>query len=321
MEIQFIDLIKIRQTKVVPKLERGDATISVAISYEGVIQSAIGSSEPQHRYHPELGVVTFGSKYALRQEERNALSTVSAQVYNFLVQNPSLEIKRVIRPLFDLTIDDALAFSLLEPVVRENLFKWPTVLNAVLSEINEWSANRYNFTKRAETRLINGFLNSFPFPFGDDFDNQSGYANDLMCWFQDSLNENLQPVVRTYPEIKFTTMPEFSNELSALLVIDDVRRGADKLVAQMYFQYNPQCVRVITAKPVKFSTKHRIAIYNSNMYGNNLVPYPYPKIAELNIQESSVGGESSWRNQRVTAEGPRKGSVIDLELIWKLCKI
>ena len=69
------------------------------------------------------------------------------------------------------------------------------------------------------------------------------------------------------------------------------------------------------------STKYFVSIYNANLYKPDLNIYKYVDTKELNTKEHLLGGNMEWKNLRVTVLGPRKGSVLTLDIIWELAHV
>lgn len=320
MDIQFVDIKQCAKTGVVPTLEKGDVAFGINVNDTGTL--ILGSGVPQHRIVSNIGVVTFGLQRLHRQEERNSHTSISNQVYNFIAQNPRWKTRKFYRPIYDIGPDDALAAALLD--VPDELTKSDTNLNAFISELNEWVSNRYSFVKNVRPRILNAFLNEFPYPFRDEkgvprTESCRRYLLDQIAWFVDEL-EGVASVRRKYPnDLKFETL--FNNDLTAMILVDQGIYGTDDLITQLYFESNPSCVRVIIARKMINSVKHLVSVANANMYNEALVAFPYPNVKDLNLHEKKIGGEPSWKNLKVQTTSPRKGTGIPLEVIWNAAKI
>ena len=246
------------------------------------------------------------------------------QVYNFVKQLPDWDPNYVYRPVFDVTVDDAIALALMDKKHRQKLLLSGTKLSALLTELNEWTANRYNFVKTSNPRLLNYLLKIHPYPFYD----YVGKSRTELCELSLlDLTEavvkdfdNIEPVLRTYPdELKYDILHE--NDRSVLIRSKTDRYGADDLIAQQLFEFRPNVVRVIIARKIKNTTKHFITICNSNIYNSDLNVYNYVDTKELNIGEKKVSGEPEWKNLKVTALGPRKGTALALDIVWQHAQI
>jgi hypothetical protein len=62
-------------------------------------------------------------------------------------------------------------------------------------------------------------------------------------------------------------------------------------------------------------------VANSNLYDDNLVPFSYPNIKELNSQEKRADGDPTWKNLKLTSISPRKGTALAFDVIWDLTRI
>ena len=305
-----------------PKLVRGDVGIGLHLKEDLSISTEPGI--PEHRIIASAGVVTFGVPRLLKQEQRNSQNSISAQVFNFVTQNPSWFPTNIYRPIYDVSADDALAISLLMPEHRQKLINSGTKVAALISEINEWIANRYSFVKTMRPRLLNRALQVFSYPFYELNGKTRAEVcelslNDYIEWLTGEFDE-LDPAIRIYPEnLRFDVLQ--LNERSALLMIKVDRYGADDLIVQQYFESNPEVVRVITLKRIRNTVKHFVSVYNSNLYDSSLTPYTYVDTKELNTVEKRVGGEPEWKNLKITTLGPRKGSNLTAEMIWNFTKI
>jgi hypothetical protein len=299
-------------------LQPGDAGIGVHLKEDNqTISTEPGI--PEHHIIHSKGIVTFGVPRLLKPDQRNSVSSIATQVYNFVTQNPDWYPSTVYRPVFDVTIDDVVAIALMMKEHRKRLLFSGTKLLALLAELNEWSANRYNFVKNPQPRLMNALLAIHQYPFYD----YPGKSRTELCEltlidmvdaFMREL-DNLEPTRRTYPDdLKFDVM--YTNDKSAMLRIKSDRYGADDLIVQEYFESNPGVVRVITLRKIKSTTKHAVTAYNSNLYDAKLNAHRYVETKELNINEKKVGGEPEWKNLKITILGPRRGSALSPELIW-----
>lgn len=299
-------------------LQPGDAGIGIHLKEDNqTISTEPGI--PEHRIIHSKGIVIFGIPRLLKQDQRNAITSVASQVYNFVVQNPEWGPKLIYRPVFDVTIDDAIALALMDKRHRAKLLLSGTKLMALLSELNEWTANKYNFVKGPSLRLMNYLLRLHQYPFYD-YPNKSrtelcelSLIDLVAAVVQDF--DNIESVTRIYPEdLRFDIV--HSNDKSMLVRIKTERYGADELVAQQLFESNPSVVRIVTARKVRGTTKHAVTVFNSNIYTPALDVYPYVDTKELNVEEKKAGGDAEWKNLKVTALGPRKGSTLALDVIW-----
>jgi hypothetical protein len=300
-------------------LQPGDAGIGIHLKEDNqTISTEPGI--PEHLIIHSKNIVTFGIPRLLKPDQRNSMMSVASQVYNFVIQNPDWYPNYVYRPVFDVNIDDALAVALMTKTHREKLLLSGTKLMALLSELNEWVANKYNFVKAANPRLLNYLLKIQQYPFYD----YPGKSRVELC--EASLIDlveavmrdfdNMDPIKREYPDdLKFDIL--YENKKSLLVKIKSERYGADELIAQTLFEYRPDVVRVIAARKVRGTTKNHITIYNSSIYTPELSLYNYANTKELNSEEKKVGGEPEWKNLKVTALGPRKGTALALDNVWK----
>ena len=207
----------------------------------------------------------------------------------------------------------------LGPVILENAVK----AKALVTELAMWNANRYIFSKEFTPTLLNNALNEFPYPFRDAAGKTrqeacTYYFYEQEAWFADNI-ERMIPSSRIFPTLKYEII--FRNDKAALILVEGERYGSDDLIAQLYFQSNPQCVRVILVRKVYKSVKHLMTITNSNMFTPELAPYTYPNVKELNLQEKKADGDPSWKNLKLTTIGPRKGTALPFDLIWDLTKV
>jgi hypothetical protein len=328
MQYNFLDLKAMKMASQTIDLQPGDVLFSLQPTLGG--QLALDAGLPIHRiYSAPAGVVSFGLQRLQKQEERNAATSIASQVYNFINQNPKFVANRIFRPIYDLGPDDALGIILFNPEVRAVLFPNRTTLLAILMELNEFAANRYNFVRDSTPRFLNNFLNTFQFPFKEVQAGSSKveacfqYLMEMTDWFLENI-ETLTPSVRTFPaDLSYSVHPDatFKTDRSVLLVVDDIRYGSDYLAAQMYFTFNPNCIRVITARKMRNSVKHNIIVHNANMVDENLIPYEYPAVKELNTLEHNAGGDSNWKNLKINVVGPPHGSDLPLTTIWDKCKL
>ena len=322
MEINFVNA-KDEKNLAAIKVQAGEAALGLNITADG---SLTKEGIPQHKIYSHLQAVSFGVQRFQKQEERNSVLSVSGQTYMFRRQYPEWLIKKMYRPIYDLNPDDALAGAILDEDSWANTLSHAgTKLTALISEITEWNANKYAVVKHTQPTLLNNFLNKFPFPFRDEkFKTREAscteYYYDQVGWFMDNI-ETIEPVARVFPSNSLSFELISKNTLSAMLLVKTEKYGADDLVAQIYFQANPQCARVILAHRLYNSTKHGISIVNASTYGTSLGAYSYPNIKELNIQEKNVDGDPGWKNLKITCIGPRKGSSLPFDNIWALSSI
>jgi hypothetical protein len=278
---------------------------------------------PQFRFYPTLKAVTFGVQRLHKPEERASLMSIAGQAFSFMTHNPKWEPPVLYRPIYDITPDDSLAAVLLESETRQDVLISGTKLSALIGELSEWTADKYTFVKQQRPRLLNNFLNEFPFPFKD----LPGKPRTESCWHYLTDQEDywhthigeMEAVERNYPNLKYDVI--FHNDLSALILIESDRYGSDDLIAQLYFQTNPGAVRVVLMRKVYNSVKHYVTIVNSNLYNEQLEPYTYPNVKELNTQERKADGDASWKNLKVQTIGPKKGTALSFETIWSAVKL
>jgi hypothetical protein len=299
-------------------LQPGDAGIGIHLKEDNqTISTEPGI--PEHRIIHSKGIVTFGIPRLLKQDQRNATMSVASQVYNFVIQNPEWYPNYIYRPVYDVTIDDAIALALMNKQYRAKLLLSGTKLMALLSELNEWTANKFSFVKGPTLRLLNSLLKLHQYPFYD----YPGKSRTELCELSlldltDAVMrefDNVEPVHREYPDdLKFDLL--YENEKSVLVRVKTERYGADELVAQQLFENRPTTVRVIVARKIRGTTKHAITAYNSNIYTSELSVFNYVDTKELNVEEKKVHGDAEWKNLKVTALGPRKGSALSLDIIW-----
>jgi len=319
MEVVFLNAKENSELMTVP-VEPNTAIIGLNITNAGTLTK---DGFPQFRFYPTLKSATFGVQRLHKPEERASLVSIGSQAYSFITHNPQWEPKKLFRPIYDITPDDSLAVCLLESETRQVLLNSGTKLSAILSELSEWISDKYTFTKQQRPRLLNNFVNQFPYPFKD----LPGKPRTESCWnyiveqndFWHTTVDEMQPVERIFPSLKYDVI--FHNELSALILIESDRYGSDDLVAQMYFQTNPKTVRIILMKKVYNSVKHYVIVVNSNLYNSQLDFYPYPNVKDLNIQERKMDGDASWKNLKVQTIGPKKGTALSFETIWGAVKL
>jgi len=321
MEINFVNA-KDEKNLAAVKVHPGEAALGLNITASGNLSK---EGIPQHKIYTHLKAVSFGVQRFQKQEERNSVIAVSGQAYMFRRQYPEWLIKKTYRPIYDLNADDALVGAILNEEVWENLVKAGTKTLALIAEITEWNANRYAFAKQFTPTLLNNFLNEFPYPFRDEIRKSretscTEYYYDQVGWIQDNI-ESMEPAVRSFPVDELAYEVVTKNDKSALILVTTEKYGADDLVAQMYFQANPECVRITLAHRLYNSTKHGINVVNSRAYDSSLGVYSYPNIKELNLQEKNVDGDPGWKNLKITCIGPRKGSSLSFDTIWALTHI
>jgi len=317
MDITFVD-VRNQQELADVKLEPGVALMGLNIK-EGSTPSVTTEGVPKHKVYSGLQVVSFGVERLQKQEERNSVTSVAGQANNFRVQNPSWKFHQMFRPIYDVNPDDVLATMVLDTENFAMLQTYPSKLRAILCELQEWSANRYAFVQHnAQPCFLNNLLNSFPFPFRELQDRSRvasvrDYFFDQQAFLAENF-ERLEPVARIFPQLKYDVL--FRTERSALLLVMTERYGADDLIAQMYFEANPAVARVIVLKKMFNSVKHSVQVLNSTTFSPDMVSYPYPDIKELNTQEKKADGDPSWKNLKMMAIGPRKGTSLPLQTIW-----
>lgn len=321
MEINFVNA-KDEKNLAAIKVQPGEAALGLNIAADGSLSK---EGIPQHKVYPHLKAISFGVQRFQKQEERNSVISVSGQAYMFKRQYPKWIVKKTHRPIYDLNADDAMVGAILNEEVWPNLERAGTKTLALIAEITEYNANKYAFAKQATPNLLNNFLNEFPFPFRDELRKSrevtcTEYYYDQVGWLQDNI-ELMEPVARSFPAEELAFEIISSNERSALILVLTEKYGADDIVAQMYFQANPECVRITLAHRLYNSTKHGISIVNSRTYDSFLGVYSYPNIKELNLQEKNVDGDPGWKNLKITCIGPRKGSSLPFDHIWELSKI
>lgn len=319
MEVTFID---VKDEKAVSSIQltEGEALMGLNLDADGKVTK---DGVPQHRLYLPQKVVSFGIQRFQKQEERNSLASVAAQALAFRMQNPKWEISRIYRPIYDINPDDTLAAAILDPELGPILQKNSIKAHALASEIALWNANKYIFAKSDQPSLLNNALNEFPYPF-KDMPGKSRqmsceyYFYDLEAWFADNI-ENLEPTSRIFPVLKYEIL--FRNEASALILVESERYGSDDLIAQLFFQANPTCSRIVLVKRIHKSVKHAVTIVNAELADSKMLQFNYPNIKELNFQEKRSDGDPSWKNLKLTTIGPKKGSALSFEVIWDLTKI
>lgn len=321
MEINFVNA-KDEKNLASIKVKSGDAALGLNIALDG---SLTKEGIPQHKIYSHLQAVSFGVQRFQKQEERNSVLAVSGQAYMFRRQYPEWLIKKMYRPIYDLNPDDALVGAILDEDSWQHLSKAGTKLTALIAEITEWNANKYAAVKQIQPTLLNNFLNKFPFPFRDEkFKTRevscTEYYYDQVSWFDDNI-ETIEPTGRIFPLDGLSFELIEKNDLSALILVKTEKYGVDDLVAQLFFQANPGCARIILVHRLYNSTKHGVSVVNSRTYDTSLGVYSYPNIKELNVQEKNVDGDPGWKNLRITCIGPRKGSSLSFDHMWELSKI
>lgn len=319
MEMFFID-VRNKQTLPDLKLGEGDALMGLNIGDDGVVTK---EGVPQHRLYPALKVVSFGIQRFQKQDARNSVASVSSQAYNFRQQFPAWKIGKMYRPVYDINPDDTLASGILDPDLGPVLLEPGMKLNAILSELAQWNANRYVCSQQFRPTLLNNILNEFPFPFKDTpghtrLQSVRDYFYDQQLWWVENL-ARIEPAVRVFPNIKQEIL--FRDNNSAMILVETEKYGADDLAAQLYFQSNPDCVRVILVRKINGTNKHAVSVVNALLFDPNMVPYRYPNIKELNLLEKKGEGDPSWKNLKLSATGPRKGTVLAFDVIWAATKV
>ncbi len=303
------------------KLQAGDVGLGIHVKDDGqTISTEPGKSE--HVILPTTGIVLFGIPRFTKQDKRNSTMSVASQVYNFVLQNPNWYPNNVYRPIYDVSLDDGLALALLSREYRNELLQ-AVELPAVLTELNEWSANKYNFVKRMPLRYINNFLNLFAYPFYEIKHETRKYLcnltlTDLMNSIHSSMS-GLSPIRRSYPkELKFTILE--SNQYSAMIEVLSSRYGSEDLIVQEYFESNPETVRIISVRKLQ-SAARAVTIFNTSLYDTQLRIYPYVDTRELNIAEKLKNGNPDWKNLKVEVLSPRGGTLLDNTTIWTHAKL
>lgn len=319
MEVKFLNA-KDNSELTAIKVPPNTAIIGLNITNAGTLTK---DGFPQFRFYPTLKAVTFGVQRLYKLEERASLSSLAGQAFSFVAHNPKWDPELLYRPIYDITPDDSLAAVILESETRQEILLAGTKLSALVGELFEWTADKYTFVKQPRPRLLNGFLNEFPYPFKDI----PGKPRNESCWRyiaeqEDFWHNNIslmEAVERNYPNLQYDII--FHNDLSALILVESGVYGSDDLIAQMYFQTNPGTVRVVLMRKVFNSVKHYVTIVNSNLYTPQLEPYTYPNVKELNSQERKADGDASWKNLKVQTIGPKKGTALSFETIWEAVKL
>jgi hypothetical protein len=318
MDLNFVD---IRDNDVLAHIEvkEGDALLSLTLTQDLKL-SRLGS--PDFRIYPNK-VISFGVERIIRQEIKNRLLSMSGQAFLFTRQNPDWKIRKLIRPISYVTPDEALAAALLEEEYRDEIILHGSKLHALIFELTEWNANRYNFVSHFGPSLLNAVLNEYPYPFKDlhgrtRLQSALDLFGDMMEWFTQNLS-HIEPVERIFPPLKYDCI--YTNQISALVLVGSEKFGAEDLIAQMHFQANPILIRLVLVKKVPQSTKYLISVINKNTYDSSLIQLPHPSIKELNSTEKHLSGDPGWKNVKGFVRGPNKGSCLALETIWNLCKL
>ena len=298
----------------------GNALMGFSLTEKGKLTK---EGVPQHKIYHAQKIVSFGAQRFQKQEERNSTMSVAGQALNFRKQNPRWEITRIFRPIYGINPDDTLAAAILCPELGPTLLENSTKTNALITELSLWNANRHMFVKQFQPTLLNGYFNEFPYPFKDSAGKSRQescmyYFYEQEAWFAENI-ERLEPTTRVFPILHYEIL--FRNDKSAMILVESTKYGSDDLVAQLYFQSNPDCVRVILVQSLPKSVKHLASTVNSNLIDDALVMYNYPNVKELNMQEKRAGGDPSWKNLKMATIGPRRGTVLPFETIWDLNKI
>lgn len=319
MKVQFVD-VRDKQGLSNIKLQEGDVLMGLNIGEKNEVTK---EGVPQHRIYSALKVITFGIQRFQKQDARNSICAVAGQTYNFLQQFPGWKLNRMFRPIYDINPDDTLATALLDPDIGPVIREQGSKLKILLTELIEWNTNRYMFVKQFHPTLLNNILNEYPFPFRDipgrtRIQSVSDYFFEQQAWYAENI-EQIVPSVRVFPFLKWNIL--FHNDRSVLIFIESERYGSDDLVAQAYFQANPMCVRVVLVRKIHNSVKHFVSIVNSQLFDSNMNLFNYPNIKELNVQEKKIDGDPNWKNLKLSATGPHKGSSLPFETIWNLTRI
>jgi hypothetical protein len=319
MEVTFVD-VKNTQALAAIQPKQGDALMGFNLDNDGKLTK---EGVPQHKLYATQKVVSFGVQRFQRQEERNSLMSVAGQALSFKKQNPHWVISRIYRPIYDINPDDTLAAAILDEEIGPQLLENSVKLHALIAEVALWNSNRFVHAKEFRPSLLNNILNEYPYPFKETFgktrqESCAIYFYDQQAYYSDTL-ERMEPVTRVFPSLKYDVL--MHNTCSALILVQSDRYGSDDLIAQMYFQSNPACTRVILVRQVFKSVKHLVTIANSNLYDQTLVPFSYPNIKELNAQEKRADGDPTWKNLKLTSISPRKGTALAFDVIWDLTKI
>jgi hypothetical protein len=319
MEVTFIDT-KNPQNLAAVQPKEGDALMGFNLDNDGKLTK---EGVPQHKLYTNQKIVSFGVQRFQRQEERNSLMSVAGQALSFRKQNPRWQIAHIYRPIYDINPDDTLAAAILDEEIGTQLLENSVKLHALVAEVAVWNSNKYMHAKEFRPSLLNNLLNEFPYPFKDTFgktrqESCAYYFYDQQAYFSDNI-ERMEPVTRVFPLLRYDVLAH--NAKSALILVQSDRYGSDDLIAQMYFQGNPDCSRVVLVRQVFKSVKHLVMVANSNLYDDNLVPFSYPNIKELNSQEKRADGDPTWKNLKLTSISPRKGTALAFDVIWDLTRI
>ena len=319
MEVTFID-VKNQQGLEAIQPVSGDALMGFNLDNSGKLTK---EGVPQHKLYPSQKIVSFGVQRFQRQEERNSLMSVAGQALSFKKQNPDWQFRRIYRPIYDINPDDTLAAAILDEEIGVVLLDNSVKLNALVNELALWNANKYIQAKEFRPSLLNNLLNEFPYPFKDTFGKTrqkscAFYFYDQQAYFGDNI-ERMEPVTRVFPLLRYDVLAH--NERSALILVESDRYGSEDLVAQLYFQCNPKCARVVLVRKVFKSVKHLVTVANSNLYDEGLAPFNYPNIKELNAQEKKADGDPTWKNLKLTSISPRKGTALAFDTVWDLTQI
>jgi hypothetical protein len=308
----FVDPV-FQKTPIIPK--GNVAVINLVINDQMQIFGIDGV--PQHLVlaSPEAKIVSFGSYRIARQEEKNSTCCMALQAYLFLVQNPSFQASKIYIAATEST-DAVITTALIDPVVREALLASSEKLQALLIELEEFNANKFQYAQMGGPRYLNNILNIAP-NFSKLPDKSRFQSFELFFLSQlEILSElgNIARIERTYPQYSLDIL--FSNETSVLVFMDHPYQERVNVVAQQLFNANPKLRRVILSRPVFNSPNKSVTILNVSAYDNNLTIVPYPPIKEFNDLEKKLGGSPEWRNYKTYSIGPRQGTKIANDHLW-----
>lgn len=313
----FIDPIQ-QVEEIVPK---GNATvINLIVNVKGTIQGTDGIPKHSMINSENAAIVSFGMNRVTKQEERNFISSMSLQAYNFILQNPAWISDKIYVAAFE-NIDAVVTTGLIDISVREALLAFPEKLQCLIMEVNEYVANRYNYAKRNQPTYLNNLLNKVPFfsklPDKKRIESLEMYYINQLEILMDI--ENLAKVNRVYPDIAMDIL--YSDNNTMMITLGKSYQEKVDVVAQQVYSANPSLKRVIVLRQHYSSQLSSVTVLNRCAYDDNFKVIPYIPVRELNELEKEAKGAPEWRNNKTYIIGPKKGTILNAEQLWNILRI
>ena len=304
-------------------LQPGDVTFDVVVNATADGVSTITPAQsgvPQHIVHPNRAIVSFGNYRAMKQEDRNATSTISQQVYLFLRQNPEWVPLRLFVPSTKyIHMDKLIAGAIINPDIREHLQtpKAQGNLKCILQELQLYTSNKLAYSAAnilTEATLLNNILNAY-----EKVDMQVSPTSlslrylDVASFLMDEI-ELMVPVLRKY---RTNPIVRKSSDTTVMVTIASTNPQDEDIAAQHTIASYPHIVRAIVIRPLP-NNKNSISLYNRTCYQPSDMKYiPNPNVKDLNKLEPP--NSPQWRNNRTSVHSPKGGTRLnDLDEIWRL---